>query len=90
MVGDPAWSPPEYPDYTWESDIWSIGVTMQATCSMRGFTSLRTGTQDALGTCEHFSGNMNRVMLSTLRVRRPDRPNIMELARTVGDEARRD
>lgn len=45
MVGDPAWSPPEYPTYLYESDVWSIGVTMQATCAMKSFTSYHTGTR---------------------------------------------
>lgn len=88
MVGDPAWSPPEYPNYTYESDVWSIGVTMQAACAMRSFTVYHTGTQAVLGTCEHFSRNLNRVMLSTMRVHPQDRPDIMELARRVGVDLR--
>ncbi|KAL8785418.1 MAG: hypothetical protein Q9195_008653 [Heterodermia aff. obscurata] len=88
MGGDPAWSPPEYPDYIYESDIWSIGATMQATCAMRSFTSDLSGSQSATGTCRHFSSLLNNAILSTMRTSPLDRPEITELAMSVGSQAR--
>ena len=88
MGGDRAWSPPEYPDYIYESDIWCIGATMQATCAMRSFTSNRSGSQSTVGTCSHFSSLLNRVVLSTMRTSPLDRPDIADLAMSVGSEAR--
>ena len=88
MGGDPAWSPPEYPEYTYESDVWSIGATMQATCSMRSFTSDRTGTQSTLGTCSHFSSLLNRAILYVMCTSPMDRPNITDLAMSVKSQGR--
>ena len=87
MAGDPAWSPPEYPDYIYESDMWGIGATMQATCAMRSFTSNRSGTQSTIGTCSHYSPLLNRAILSTMRTSPLDRPDLVELAMSVGFQA---
>ena len=87
-IGDPVWSPPEFPRYRFYSDVWSIGAVMQATCAMYNLQDW-TGTQAVVGACRHFSETMHRALISIMLEDGSERCDIETLARAVGHEARR-
>ena len=87
MVGDPKWSPPEYPDYAHASDVWGVGAVMQATCAMQSLKSF-TGSQAVYGACRPYSKELNGVILPMMYEWPWDRRDIMDIAKEVGRQWR--
>lgn len=77
---DRDWAPPEAPRYDCYSDIWSIGIVVQAMCRFEADPPKLGPKRTFLGTGKYYSRQLNDAVQDLMQTNPRDRPSVATFA----------